>query len=119
MKYSILLASMATTLMAAPVAPNQFEWTPSMAGYFDVVFQYMQQAKTPGRPAGTCDLSKAAMPVAPTPLPFAPSLVLEHVAIGRGVQVGDSHAASQYSQTNIHRTTHVPMPRQPPRRLAL
>ncbi|KIW70250.1 hypothetical protein PV04_02538 [Phialophora macrospora] len=86
MKYSILLASMATTLMAAPVTPYQFEWTPTLAGYFDVVFQYMQQAKTPGRPPVTCDLSRAAMPVAPTPLPFPPGLVLEHVAVGRGVQ---------------------------------
>ncbi|KAJ9616672.1 hypothetical protein H2200_000391 [Cladophialophora chaetospira] len=78
---------MATTLMAAPVAPNQFEWTPTLAGYFDVVFQYMQQAKGPGgRPSRTCDLSRAAMPIAPTPLPFPPGLVLEHVAVGRGVQ---------------------------------
>jgi hypothetical protein len=91
MKYSMIIASMATTLMAAPVAPNQFEWTPTLAGYFDVVFQYMQQAKTPGRPAATCDLSRVAMPIATTPLPFPPGLVLEHVAVGRGVQVRKQH----------------------------
>ena len=81
---------MATTLLAAPVAQNQFEWTPTLAGYFEVVFQYMQQAKAPGQPTATCDLSKAAMPVAPTPLPTPAGLVLEHVAVGRGVQVRQS-----------------------------
>jgi hypothetical protein len=115
MKYSMLLASMATTLMAAPVAPYQFEWTPTLAGYFDVVFQYMQQAKTPGRPPVTCDLSRAAMPVAPTPLPFPPGLVLEHVAVGRGVQVRIVHPAlSIPSVTDKHRTIHVPMPQRLP-----
>jgi hypothetical protein len=90
MKYSVLLASMATSLMAAPVDPNQFEWTPTLAGYFDVVFQYIQQAKVPGRPPATCDLSRASMPIATTPLPFPPGLTLEHVAVGRGVQVRTS-----------------------------
>ncbi|OCT49952.1 malate dehydrogenase [Cladophialophora carrionii] len=83
MKYSILLASMATSLMAAPTKTS---WTPALAGYFDVVFKYIQEAKTEGRASATCDLSKAVMPVAPTPLPFPPGLVLEHVALGRGVQ---------------------------------
>ncbi|EXJ61920.1 hypothetical protein A1O7_02351 [Cladophialophora yegresii CBS 114405] len=84
MKYSILLASMATTLIAAPV---QSTWTPALAGYYDVVFQYIQKAKAEGRAASsTCDLSRAVMPVAPTPLPFPPGMVLEHVALGRGVQ---------------------------------
>ncbi|KAK6438696.1 hypothetical protein LTR95_005101 [Oleoguttula sp. CCFEE 5521] len=36
---------------------------------------------------GVCDLSKAQMPVAPTPLPSpAAGLVLSHVALGRGTQ---------------------------------
>lgn len=87
MKYSLLLASMATSLMAAPVSTNQFEWTPTLAGYFDVVFQYIQQAQAPGQPSVTCDLSRASIPIAPEPLPMPSGLVLEHVAIGRGVQV--------------------------------
>jgi len=86
MKYSILLASLATTIAAAPVSPNNFEWTPTLAGYFNVVFQYIQQSKAPGRPTATCDLSRASMPIAPTPLPMPTGLVLEHVAIGRGTQ---------------------------------
>ncbi|OAL39058.1 hypothetical protein AYO20_01809 [Fonsecaea nubica] len=86
MKYTMLLASLAPTLMAAPLTRDAFEWTPTLAGYFDVVFQYMQQAKTPGSPSPTCDVSKAAMPIAPTPLPSPSGLVLEHVAVGRGVQ---------------------------------
>jgi hypothetical protein len=87
MKYTLLVAAMATSIMAAPT-PQNFEWNPTLAGYFNVVFQYIQQAGQPGRPSPTCDLSRAAMPIAPTPLPTPPSsLVLDHVAIGRGVQV--------------------------------
>ncbi|KIW88160.1 uncharacterized protein Z519_11271 [Cladophialophora bantiana CBS 173.52] len=86
MKYSMLLASLAPTLMAAPLTHDTFEWTPTLAGYFDVVFQYMQQAKSPGQPSATCDLSRAAMPIAPTPLPNPTGLILEHVAVGRGIQ---------------------------------
>jgi len=51
----------------------------------DVVFHYIQQAKA-GAASPTCDLSNAAMPVAPTPLPTPSGLTLEHVALGRGVQ---------------------------------
>lgn len=41
------------------------------------------------------------MPIAPTPLPFPPGLVLEHVAVGRGVQVRNLHCAYWLSCTNI------------------
>lgn len=87
MKHSILFASLASTIVAAPITSGTFEWTPTLAGYFDVVFQYIQQAKAPGAPSPTCDLSRASMPIAPTPLPSPDGMILEHVAVGRGVQV--------------------------------
>ncbi|KAK5554981.1 hypothetical protein LTR46_007185 [Exophiala xenobiotica] len=86
MKYLFSLACLATSILAAPAPPKgTFEWTPTLAGYMDVVFHYIQQAKA-GAASPTCDLSNAAMPVAPTPLPTPSGLSLEHVALGRGVQ---------------------------------
>ncbi|KIX07351.1 uncharacterized protein Z518_02004 [Rhinocladiella mackenziei CBS 650.93] len=87
MKYFLLLASLASIILAAPTPPaGTFEWTPTLAGYFDIVFQYIQRAKAAGTPSSRCDLSRAAMPIAPTPLPNPSGLTLEHVAVGRGVQ---------------------------------
>lgn len=89
MRYAILLASLATTLLAAPTHTQRdtAKWTPALAGYFDVVYRYIQEAKATADSPPTCDLSKAVMPVAPTPLPAPDGLNLVHVAIGRGVQV--------------------------------
>ncbi len=81
----------------------------------DVVFQYIQQAKAGGA-SPTCDLSKAAMPVAPTPLPAPSGLTLEHVALGRGVQVSLLLRPTRGSFTDAsNRTIPVPTPqrRQP------
>ncbi|EXJ95096.1 hypothetical protein A1O1_00215 [Capronia coronata CBS 617.96] len=87
MRYAVLLASMATTLLAAPtLTRDTMAWTPTLAGYFDVVYSYIQQARATGGSPPACDLSKAAMPIAPTPLPTPDGLKLVHVAIGRGVQ---------------------------------
>ncbi|KIW18829.1 hypothetical protein PV08_03118 [Exophiala spinifera] len=86
MKSLFTIACLATSVLAAPAPPKgTFEWTPTLAGYMDVVFSYIQAAKA-GAPSPTCDLSKAAMPVAPTPLPTPAGLTLDHVALGRGVQ---------------------------------
>lgn len=109
MKCSILHALMATNLMAASFVLNRYNWTPTLADYFDVVFQYMQQAKAPEQFSRTCDLSRAVMPIAPTPLPLPSGLVLEHVAVGRGVQVRHWSYTCKLLYTNTRRTTHVPV----------
>ncbi|KAI1609220.1 ureidoglycolate dehydrogenase [Exophiala viscosa] len=86
MKYLIPLACLATSILAAPTPAGTYEWTPTLAGYMDVVFRYIQEAKATGG-APTCDLSNAVLPVAPVPLPTpGANLTLEHVALGRGVQ---------------------------------
>lgn len=90
MKYLSVFAALAASVMALPAPPTSHgttEWTPAMAGYFDVVYKHIQDARRNGGRPPTCDLSKAALPVAPTPLPILDSYVLEHVAIGRGTQV--------------------------------
>lgn len=87
MKYLIPLAFLAPSILAAPTASKgTYEWTPTLAGYMDVVFRYIQEAKDTGA-ALTCDLSAAVIPNAPQPLPSPSNLTLEHVALGRGVQV--------------------------------
>jgi hypothetical protein len=87
-----LFAALAT---AAPPSPpssqpsDGYAWTPTLAGYYEKVAQHIAEArKQPGFPAPpSCDLSKATLPVAPTPLPSPDGLKLAHVAVGRGVQV--------------------------------
>ena len=113
MKYLFSLACLATSILAAPAPPKgTFEWTPTLAGYMDVVFQYIQQAKAGGA-SPTCDLSKAAMPVAPTPLPTPSGLTLEHVALGRGVQVSLLLDPTRGSFTDAsNRIIPVPTPQQ-------
>ncbi|KAI9791409.1 MAG: hypothetical protein M1816_003977 [Peltula sp. TS41687] len=72
---------------ASLMDPNS--WTPVVRAYFEAVGKKFAKAREapnfPGAPP--CDLSKAMMPIAPTPLP-PPSdgLTLTHVAIGRGTQ---------------------------------
>lgn len=117
MKYLVLFAWLATAITAAPTAPTKgtIEWTPTLAGYFDVVFQYIQQARAVGAAEPKCDLSSASMAIAPTPLPPPAGLTLEHVAVGRGVQVSIfCRLPLQRPRIESHRTIHVPMP---PRRL--
>ena len=90
MKYLAVFATLAATILAAPTAPDSkgtTEWTPALAGYFDVVYKHIQEARQNGVDPPTCDLSKASLPVAPTPFPILADYVLEHVAIGRGTQV--------------------------------
>lgn len=90
MKYLTVFATLAATVLAAPApapAKGTTEWTPALAGYFDVVYKHIQEARQNGANPPTCDLSKAALPAAPTPLPILDSYILEHVAIGRGTQV--------------------------------
>ncbi|EXJ90076.1 hypothetical protein A1O3_03145 [Capronia epimyces CBS 606.96] len=88
MRHAIWLAALTTTLLAAPTQTKRdsTEWTPTLAGYFDVVYSYIEEAKAAGASPPSCDLSKAAMPVASTPLPTPDGLSLVHVAVGRGVQ---------------------------------
>jgi len=94
MKYLFLIVSLAISILAAPSATqtieqrDTYEWTPALAGYFDVVFQYIQTEKAgSSSDPPSCDLSKASMPVAPSPLPSPDGLTLVHVAVGRGIQV--------------------------------
>ncbi|KAK3654466.1 hypothetical protein LTR56_004096 [Elasticomyces elasticus] len=59
-------------------------WTPSAESSY---LEFGKRFPGAGANAPSCDLSQAAMPIAPTPLP-APGagLSLSHVAIGRGTQ---------------------------------
>ncbi|KAG9779080.1 hypothetical protein KCU88_g4122, partial [Aureobasidium melanogenum] len=86
-----LLASLATTVLAAPTptkrdAATSTTWTPTLAGYFDTVYKYIEEVKRSNGSGPTCDLSKAKMPTGTTPLPSPDGLTLAHVAVGRGVQ---------------------------------
>lgn len=60
--------------------------TPSQS-LADLERRYLSPATIRTLEDGVCDLSKAVMPIAPTPLPIPSSgLTLAHVAIGRGTQ---------------------------------
>lgn len=76
--------------LSMPAPSTTYEWSPALAEFYSIVDRHIQEARAaPSFPqAPACDLSKASMPVAPTPLP-APNMgdILGHVAIGRGVQV--------------------------------
>lgn len=116
MRYLTLIAALAATTLAAPTPEalrGSTEWTPTLAGYFDLVYKHIQDARGRGGRPPTCDLSKASLPVAPTPLEFPSDYILEHVAIGRGTQVSRhvslSHDASALTRL---RTILVPMPQQ-------
>ncbi|OTB05231.1 hypothetical protein M426DRAFT_141374 [Hypoxylon sp. CI-4A] len=91
---STLLVSLlgASTVIAAPTWPT-FNWDAAkpdgletVSEYFNMLASKVELGKSMAE-APVCDLSKAQMAAAPTPL-AAPSagLVLKHVAIGRGTQ---------------------------------
>ncbi|RVX66649.1 hypothetical protein B0A52_09400 [Exophiala mesophila] len=89
MRYLTIIAALAATSFAAPTPEalrGSTEWSPTLAGYFDLVYKHIKDARQRGGKPPTCDLSKASLPVAPTPLDFLPDYTLEHVAIGRGTQ---------------------------------
>lgn len=77
---TLILALAPTTLFAAP--------TKTVESIADVLARRHLPAEVAKKlEDGVCDLSKAKMPLAPTPLPSpAPGLVLAHVAFGRGTQ---------------------------------
>ncbi|KAK0635684.1 hypothetical protein B0T17DRAFT_52753 [Bombardia bombarda] len=89
---ALLVSALSTAVFAAPVTPNlnTDAATPVrldvISDYFNLLAGKVQQSKLLTM-APVCDLSKAYLPAAPTPLP-APSagLTLKHVAIGRGTQ---------------------------------
>ena len=91
MKSLLLFATfLATSLVSA--APwgdqrDEYAWSPALAGYYEKVALHIQEAKNSGSGPPSCDLTGAAPPAAPTPLPGPDGLVLAHVAVGRGVQV--------------------------------
>ncbi|RYP25782.1 hypothetical protein DL767_008288 [Monosporascus sp. MG133] len=94
MQFQILLgaALSATTIIAAPTWP-QVNVNAAMTDGIETVSEYfnMLAHKVGGgkfmKAAPVCDLSKAQMPLAPTPLEGpAAGLALKHVAIGRGTQ---------------------------------
>ncbi|ORY71595.1 malate dehydrogenase [Pseudomassariella vexata] len=94
MRSSIILASVlgALTVLAAPTSPslNLNSALPGQAEtvteYFNMLAQKVQEGRSMAV-APVCDLSKAKMAIAPTPLPVpAEGLKLKHVAIGRGTQ---------------------------------
>ncbi|KAI2471885.1 hypothetical protein F4781DRAFT_428889 [Annulohypoxylon bovei var. microspora] len=91
---STLLVSLlgASTVIAAPTWPA-FNWDAAkpdglntVSEYFNMLASKVELGKSMAS-APVCDLSKAQMAAAPTPLP-APSagLTLKHVAVGRGTQ---------------------------------
>ena len=94
MKASILTFSFFTALVVAAPAletrdQNGYPWTPALAGYYEKIAQYIQEARqVPGGPKPpSCNLASATLPVAPTPLPSPDGLKLSFVALGRGIQV--------------------------------
>lgn len=97
---SMLLVAMglATVALAAPSQTieerSRYSWSAPLARFYQEVDKMIHEAKKrddyPEPPA--CDLSKALLPIAPTPLPNPdPDTYLRHVAIGRGVQVCPSN----------------------------
>ncbi|KAI5458411.1 hypothetical protein BGZ63DRAFT_406836 [Mariannaea sp. PMI_226] len=95
MHFSTVLATfLATAITAAPTEPrvntkdtrSAVNSLGSLSDYFNLLAVKAQAAKHGQQPT-VCDLSKAKMPVAPTPLPEpAKGLTLHHVAVGRGTQ---------------------------------
>ena len=92
-----LLVCLASISLAAPSPTiNErgiYSWSAPLARFYQEVDKSIQEARKspdfPNPPA--CDMSKASMPVAPTPLPGPnPDTYLSHVAIGRGIQVSPS-----------------------------
>jgi Protein of unknown function (DUF2990) len=91
---SLLVACLASIVLAAPSQTIDergiFSWSAPLARFYQEVDKTIQEAKrSPNYPnPPPCDMSKASMPVAPTPLPSPdPDTFLSHIAIGRGVQV--------------------------------
>ncbi|RYP59913.1 hypothetical protein DL769_008332 [Monosporascus sp. CRB-8-3] len=94
MQFQILLgaALSATTIIAAPTWPQvnvnaaMTDGIETVSEYFNMLARKVEAGKN-GMAAPVCDLSKAQMPSAPSPLEGpAAGLVLKHVAIGRGTQ---------------------------------
>ncbi|RYP18589.1 hypothetical protein DL765_003874 [Monosporascus sp. GIB2] len=94
MQFQILLgaALSATTIVAAPTWPQLnvnaalMDGIETVSEYFSMLAGKVEAGKHM-MAAPVCDLSKAQMPLAPTPLGGpAAGLVLKHVAIGRGTQ---------------------------------
>ncbi|KAF2466385.1 uncharacterized protein BDR25DRAFT_268889 [Lindgomyces ingoldianus] len=78
--FTLLLALVPTTIFAAPTPT-----APSLA--HAIAKRHLSATALKALEEGSCDLSRAAMPTAPTPLPApASGLTLSHVAIGRGTQ---------------------------------
>lgn len=93
----LLVASLASTALAAPSQTiderGVSSWSAPLARFYQEVDKNIQAARRapnyPNPPA--CDMSKASMPIAPTPLPSPDAgTFLSHVAIGRGIQVSSS-----------------------------
>jgi hypothetical protein len=89
-----LVASLASTSLSAPTQTvheqGELAWSPLFSDFYSAVSHHIalikEQPNFPNPPP--CDLSKAVMPAAITPLPVpGPGQVLRHVAIGRGTQV--------------------------------
>jgi hypothetical protein len=86
----ILLGALASLGLAAPTQTTSYQRSPELVDFYSVVDNHIHQAKARGltQQPPTCDLTHAAMPVAPVPLPSpGPGLILREVTIGRGVQV--------------------------------
>lgn len=107
-----LLACLASNSLAAPSATISergiYSWSAPLARFYQEVDKRIQEARQspdfPNPPA--CDMSKASMPVAPTPLPGPdPATYLSHVAIGRGIQVSPCRLVSSFTRLTHYRTT--------------
>jgi Protein of unknown function (DUF3455)/Protein of unknown function (DUF2990) len=105
----LVIASLASIALAAPSPTVSergfFSWSAPLARFYQEVDREIQQARqSPNYPnPPPCDMSKASMPIAPTPLPSpAAETYLRHVAIGRGVQVRSFsfHSAVHHSTTD-------------------
>ncbi|KAK5090224.1 hypothetical protein LTR05_000394 [Lithohypha guttulata] len=85
MRSIAFLSIFLSSALAAPLV----SWSPALGEFYAAVDRHIQIARQAGaiNSPPTCDLSKAVMPVAPTPLPLPdPSWRLSEVVVGRGVQ---------------------------------
>ncbi|KAF1995630.1 hypothetical protein P154DRAFT_556702 [Amniculicola lignicola CBS 123094] len=79
---TLIMALAPATLFAAPTPTKVFD---SIAEV--IARRHLSGAQIQSIENGNCDLSRASMPIAPTPLPVVSAgLTLRHVAVGRGTQ---------------------------------
>jgi hypothetical protein len=109
--FQFLTISLASVALAQPTFNERstLGWTAPLARFYqaiDVVIRDAKASESYPNPPG-CDMSKASMPTAPSPLPSPDSnTYLRHVAIGRGIQV--SISSSSHPHPLLTSLTEIP-----------